>query len=895
MVELLRTKLFIPRPRKNLVSRPRLIECLNAGLDKKLTLIAAPAGFGKTTLLSEWIPQSPRCVTWLSLDEDDNDPVKFWAYFIKSVQGLQDELGAGAFSLLQSPQTLPINSILTTLINDIIAFPDAFSIVLDDYHIIDSKAIHEGLTFLIEHQPVNMHLIITTRMDPPLPLARLRAKDQLTELRANALRFTAGETTAFLNRVMGLNLSSEEVAAMEARTEGWIAGLQIAALSMQGHDDVSGFIRAFSGSHRYILGYLAEEVINRQPEGTQNFLLQTSILERLCGELCDAVTEQPSGQAMLEGLERANLFVVPLDDERKWYRYHHLFAEVLQGRMRQAHCELIPELHRRACNWFEQNNLTDEAVSHAIAGDVPSQAAGLVEQLISIKWQTGEIKTLQKWLAAIPRSAWHTYPRLWLVQAWVAMTVGDFVEGDLNLKAAEEALGSLDPKTTQHLRAEVRAFRASYASLTQDPQAIELAEQALNELAEDYWMRGMLVIFLAAAYYSVGNLDTALDILAEAPGSSLTDRGMQPHRIHLLAFTGTVHYAKGRLNDSLPFFYDALGLAEPGGVPIPFVGTLLAYMSITPVLYEQNKLEQASSILNRCLKMSIEFGSTEVEIYTLSLLAQACLAQEDLSAAMKYFDRINTLLLKHTFSFGIMSFIEYRRFVLYLKQGDLSAAEKWVDANGQGSGLINPHAFHRIAHPQLLIAQHKYDLALEKLTNLIREAEETDHGNWLVKALVLKALVFDGLGQHITALDTMKRVLALAEPEGYMRSFLDEGEPMRVLLLNCQSMIKTKLSDGVDSETIHLLTYIDGLLATFSQPALIEKSKAASLPEPLSDRELDILRLIAAGRSNQEIAEILVIAVSTVKSHINNLYGKLGTNRRTEAIAIARDMGLLSD
>jgi LuxR family maltose regulon positive regulatory protein len=390
MIELLRTKLFIPRPRKNLVARSRLIERLNAGLDKKLSLIAAPAGFGKTTLLSEWIPQSPNCVTWLSLDKDDNDPVKFWAYFIKSLQGLQAELGAGAYSLLHSPQVPPITSILTSLINDIAAFPNTFSMVLDDYHVIEFHAIHEDLTFLIEHQPTNMHLAITTRMDPSLPLARLRARNRLDELRANDLRFTANESAVFLNDVMGLSLSAEEIIALETRTEGWIAGLQIAALSMQGQDDVSGFIQAFSGSHRHILGYLADEVINQQSEGTLKFLLQTSFLDRLCGPLCEAVTGASGGQETLQGLDRANLFIIPLDDEGIWYRYHHLFGEVLRNRLTASSKKgetNTAELHRRASSWFEEAGLIDDAIHHALAVPDIERAAGLVERYSMIMMQ----------------------------------------------------------------------------------------------------------------------------------------------------------------------------------------------------------------------------------------------------------------------------------------------------------------------------------------------------------------------------------------------------------------------------------------------------------------------------------------------------------------------------
>lgn len=894
MIELLRTKLFIPRPRKGQVLRSGLVDRLNSGLDKKLTLIAAPAGFGKTTLLSQWIPQSPRCVTWLALDEGDNDLAKFWLYFIGSLQGLRADLGEAAFSLLQTPHPLPITSILTTLINEITTFPDAFSVVLDDYHVIHSQPIHEALTFLIEHQPPNMNLILATRIDPLLPLARLRAHDQLTELRANDLRFSMDESTMFLNQIMDLNLSSEEVAALDARTEGWVAGLQIAALSMQGQGDVSALVRAFSGSHRHILGYLAEEVLIQQPTDRLDFLLQTSILDRMCGPLCDAVTGRLGGQDVLEALEQANLFIAPLDEEGIWYRYHHLFAEVLQARLLHTQQDQIFEFHRRASKWLEQNEWKPEAVKHAIAAGDFDQAASLIEQLLSEKWQTGEIQTLQGWLADLPITSWRAHPRLWLVNAWIAMTVGDFVQGDANLKAAEEAVSLLDEDNDLKLRPEILAFRASYASLVQDPSAVELAQQALQVLPTDHWVRGMLVIFLSAGYYAGGNLDSALDALKQIPTSDTAAKGLQPHRVHLLAFSGTIHQTKGKLHDALALLHKAVELAEPNGKPIPFVGTLLAYMSLGPVLYECDELAEAEMYLNRCLKMAASFGSAEVQVYVLSLLAYIYLARDNMSDALKYYDQVDVLLQEHSFSPSILAHVDYRRFLLYLKQGNVDAARAWVDTHTLDSGPLNAYAFHRLAKPQVLIASGSYDTAIHTLTTLVEEAQKTGHGSLLLKALALLALAHYHCGNHTEAQITLEQGLHIGEPEGFVRSFVDEGEPMRLLLLEYQSHIKNKISDGLDSESLRLLIYTDKLLAAFHHAVPSTKLKAESLPEPLSEREMDILRLIATGRSNQEIAEILFIALSTVKSHINNLYGKLGTNRRTEAVAIARDLGLLS-
>jgi len=895
MFELLGTKLFIPQPRKNLVSRPRLVERLNAGLDRKLTLIAAPAGFGKTTLLSEWIPQSSRCVTWLSLDEADNDSTRFWTYFISSLQGLRPEFGKGALAVLQSPQASPINSTLTTLINEITAFPDSFALVLDDYHVIEAQQIHETLVFLIDHLPANMHLVITTRVDPPLPLARLRVRDQLTEIRVKHLRFTMVEAESFLNREVGERFTSEEVAALEERTEGWIAGLQIAALSMQGHEDISRFIQVFSGGHRHILGYLADEVLNQRPKGTLNFLLQTSILDRLCGPLCDAVTTGSDGQAVLENLAQANLFISPLDDEGKWYRYHHLFAEVLQLRLKQTDAGLIPILHGRAREWLEKNDLSHEAVHHAIAGGDFEHAARLVERQLSANWLNGELKTLQGWLADIPVSSWRTHPRLWLVQAWIAMTVGDLVAGDANLKAAEEALGLLDEELASKLRPDVLAFRASYASLVQGPQAIELIQQALEILPEDHWMRGMLVVFLGSAYYAAGDLEGALEALTHAPLSAQPASEIQPHRVHLLAFSGMVYYAKGQLRDALKLLYKAVEQAEPGGTPIPYVGTLLAYMSLVPVLYERNELEQAGAYLERCLEMATNFGSAEVQVYVLSLLACICLTNHDLPMAISYYDQIDSLLQEHVFSPSIMAYVDYHRFQLYLKQMNMEAAATWIETHNDTSRPLNPYALHRIASPQFLIAQRNFDAASKELTTLVKDAQEAGYGNLLVKALVLQALAFSNCKEQAKAFGILEQALILTEPERFVRSFVDEGEPMRQLLLEYQTEIKKQSSSNVGSESLHLLAYTDKLLAAYSQPVLGRKSKHDDMLEPLSERELEVLQLITSGCTNQEIAAKLVIAVSTVKSHINSLYGKLGANRRTEAIAIARKLGLLSE
>ncbi|MBV6449381.1 MAG: HTH-type transcriptional regulator MalT [Anaerolineales bacterium] len=908
MIELLTTKLFIPRPRKNLVSRPRLVERLNAGLDKKLTLIAAPAGFGKTTLLSEWIPQSPRCVTWLSLDASDNDPVKFLAYFVKSLQRLRADLGEGAFSLLQSPQALPITSILTTLINDIAAFSDAFCIVLDDYHVIESQAIHDGLIFLTEHQPDNMHLLITTRMDPPLALARLRARDQLSELRANDLRFTVDESTAFLNRAMGLNLSSEQVTALEARTEGWIAGLQIAALSMQGQEDISGFVAAFSGSHRHILGYLANEVIDKQPERILNFLLKTSILERLCGPLCDAVTGDTGGQAILEEMEHANLFIARLDDEGKWYRYHHLFAEVLQGRLRHAQRALIPELHRRASTWYEEHGNLTESVNHALAAQDFDLAAHLIEQISGAMWQRGEVRMLQIWLAALPLEIRRIHPKLCLAQAWGALAVGQLKLVESSVMEAAEIIGNISEEDSRVLRAEVDAIKSMLAAFRQDSaQAIDLAHQSLEHLPEeDHFLRGLVTYSLGRAFLSQGDLPAASQNLREAATFSLKAGDLSTASFALNAL-GVELQIQGRLREAAECYQEVIQAIHNEGRPTPVTSSSGAFVWLGMILYEWDQLDEATEAANRGIALSRPFSTSAGIFIGYLVLTNVLKARNDFVGAIDSLRNAEIAVRSDALLKDALRMIEAVRAQLSLAQGVIADAAQWAEAyehdlHFPASGdWTEVRQFRPIFDYECLtlvrvrIAQGQREAALQLLARLQEIVEAGARKSHRIELLILRALLLQMQSNKAESISNLEEALTQAEPEGFIRSFVDEGEPMRLLLLEYQKIIKKKLGESVDGESLRLLTYTDQLLAAFPQLASTPGIIGEKLIEPLSERELHILHLIAAGRSNQEIAEMLVIALSTVKSHINNLYGKLGTNRRTEAIAIARDLGLLSE
>jgi len=887
-----------------MVSRPRLVERLNVGLDRKLTLIAAPAGFGKTTLLSEWIPQSPRCVTWLSLDDGDNDSTRFWTYFIASLQQLRSDLGEGALAVLQSLQTPQISSVLTTLINDITAFPDEFAVVLDDYHLIELQFIHEALTFLITHLPVNMHLVVTTRIDPPLPLTRLRARDHLTEIRANDLRFTVDETESFLTREVGARLTTEEVAVLETRTEGWIAGLQIAALSMQGHDDISGFIRAFSGSHRHILGYLADEALNRRPKGTLKFLLQTSILERLYGSLCDAVTGEAGSQEILESLERSNLFITALDDVGKWYRYHHLFSEILQARLQQNYPEMPVELHRRASEWYEKHDLIPEAVQHALAAGKLDRAAQLIGRQRWVLLGRGEANTLHRWLDILPVELLRKHPGLSLAYAWILSLLEQPETIESHLIDAEYALANSTSLASQEtveapgtIRGEIATLRAEIALSQLDiPRAIALCRKALELLPEENtMMRGVTTYYLGHAERRDGNMIEAERAYIEASNIGLqTDNLLLA--LHALANLSSVQITMGRLKEAARTSQRILEVTEERQRQSwPVAG--LAFQGLGKLNYEWNDLEAAEQYSRQGIEYGQRGGLIGLEFNSLSVLASTLQAQGDSSGADEILKEIAVINAQnhHPVYTSQSAAWEAR---LRLQQGRIEQAILWAESCGlqiKDTEWPYPRAVEYLTLARVLIAQGKFEGIEGILNRLFQAAEVNKRTGDLIEILTQLALCSYASNQKDHALQLIERALALAEPEGFVRSFVDEGEPIRSLLLDCQKLINKRISIAIDNESLRLLTYMDKLLAAFSQPAHTEKSKPETMLEPLSERELDVLRLIETGRSNKEIAEILVIAISTVKSHINNLYSKLGTRRRTQAISIARELGLLEE
>jgi ATP/maltotriose-dependent transcriptional regulator MalT len=750
---ILATKLYLPRLRPNVVSRPRLLERLNAGLHRKLTLIAAPAGFGKTTLVSEWVEGIERPIAWLSLDEGENDPTRFLAYLVTALQTIAATLGEGVLGVLQSSQPPPPEAILTALLNEITTLPDQFVLVLDDYHVIDAKPVDLALTFLVEHLPPQMHLVIATREDPLLPLARLRARGELTELRAADLRFTPSEAAEFLNSVMGLNLSPGNIAALEDRTEGWIAGLQLAALSMRGREDIPEFIRAFTGDHRYILDYLVEEVLTRQPEPVRSFLLQTAILDRLSGSLCDAVTGQEKGNVRLEALEHGNFFVVALDDTRHWYRYHHLFAEVLSAHLLAEQPEQVSALHRRASAWYEQHGSAADAIRHALAAQDFARAADLVELAIPEMRRSRQEATVLGWLTALPDELIHVRPVLSVGYAGALLVSGEFEGVEARVQDAERWLDTTADRSVSS---------ASAPS----------AEMVVVDEAEFRRLPGTIALYRAAQAQALGDV------------------------------ANTMKYARRVLD--LVLLHEAERL---------YVGDFFPYVRPVPALV--TRVWVAQGRLGEALGWAREQGlSVSDEPYYLREFEHITLAR--------------VLLARSTSN-----------------RADRSLHE-----------------------------------AVGLLERLLQAAEEGERTGSVIEILVLQALAHQMQGDIPAALVPLQQALTLAEPEGYVRMFVDEGPPMALLL-------EAAAKHGIAPN------YVRHLLTAFGS-AEDRPPVKQGLIEPLSERELEVLRLLATGLNGPEIARELVVSLNTMRTHTKNIYSKLGVNDRRAAVRRAKELDLFS-
>ena len=903
MTPILATKLYLPRLRPNVVSRPRLLERLNEGLHCKLTLISAPAGFGKTTLVSEWLAGGTRPAAWLSLDEGENDPTRFLTYLVAALQTLAPTIGEGVLTLLQSPQPPPPESILTALLNDLTTIKDQFVLVLDDYHVLDAKAVDQALTFLVEHLPPHMHLVITTREDPHLPLARLRARGQLTELRAADLRFTASEAAAFLNQVMGLSLSATDIARLSDRTEGWIAGLQLAALSMQGHQDVPGFIRAFAGDHRYIVDYLVEEVLERQPEPVRNFLLQTSILDRLSGPLCDAVTGQQEGQVRLEALERGNFFVVPLDEKRHWYRYHHLFAEVLSAHLLAEQPDQVATLHRRASEWYEQHGSMADAIRHALAAKDFPRAAGLVELVVPAMRPSRQEATLLGWLKALPDQLVRARPVLSVHYAGTLLVSGQLEGVEARLRDAERWLDTkadigelvlappagmvvVDEKEFRGLPGLIALYRAASALALGDVAGTMKYARRVLDLTppDDHLLRGSAAGFLGLAYWTSGDLEAGHRSYAECM-AMVQGAGYISDAIGCSIALADIRIAQGRLREAMSTCERGLQLATEQGAHV-LRGAADMHVGMSELHRERNDLHTATQHLLSSKELGELAGLPQNPYRWRVAMALVREAQGDLDAALDLLHEAERLYVSDFFpKVRPIAALVTR---VWIAQGRLGEALGWVREQGLSveDNLSYLREFEHITLARVLLARYKNDSADRSLLEaiglldcLLQAAEEGKRTGSVLEILMLQALAHQMQGHIPAALAPLSRALTLAEPEGYVRIFVDEGPPMAILL---EEAVKHGSAP----------TYVRHLLTAFGKTEDRMPVKQV-LIEPLSPRELEILHLMAAGLSNQEISERLFLALSTVKGHNQNIFGKLQVQRRTEAIARARELGLL--
>jgi len=879
---ILTTKLYVPPPRPRAVLRPRLIERLDESLHRKLTLVSAPAGFGKTTLLSEWVAGCERPAAWLSLDRGDSDPSRFLAYLIAALQNVVADVGEGVLGLLQSPQPPPMDSILTALLNEISNVPNDFVLVLDDYHAIDAEPVDSALAFMIEHLPPQMHLVIATREDPQLSLPRLRARDQLTELRAADLRFTPEEAAEFLKGVMGLNLSAEEISALESRTEGWIAGLQMAALSMQGRADTASFVQAFTGSHHFVLDYLVEEVLKRQPESVQTFLLRTSILDRMCCPLCDAVVLEPSisGQETLEYLEHANLFIVPLDEERRWYRYHHLFAELLRQRLHQSveskgdEKSNVAELHIRASQWYEDNGLEIEAFRHAAAANDIERAERLIEGEGMPLHFRGAVAPVLNWLESLPTTELDARPSLWVIYASALLFISQTAGVEQKLQAAEAALQNAEQDDkTRDLVGHIAVIRATLAVTQHQVETITAqSRRALEYLHPDNLpVRTATIWTLGHAYHLQGDRAAAGRAYTEAISIS---ESIGHFIINVMATIGlgSLQEADNQLYLAAQTYRRVLQLA--GDPPLPVACD--AHLGLARISYEWNDLDAAEQHGQQGGQLARQIENTDRFVAGEVFLARLRLARGDVAGAAAILAETSQSVRQHDFVHRMPEVADAQVLTL-LHQGNLAAAADLAETYDLPISQARVH-----------LARGDTSTALAVLEPWRWQVEAKGWQDERLKAMVLQTVALQAHGEKDEAAQLLEEALVLAEPGGVIRIFVDEGMPMAQLL--SEAAARRIMPD-----------YIGKLLAVFEAEDLESAEEfhptpaipAQSLVEPLSHRELEILRLIAQGLSNREISQRLFLALSTVKGHNRIIFSKLMVGSRTEAVARARELGLL--
>jgi LuxR family maltose regulon positive regulatory protein len=880
---LLATKLYVPAPRAELVPRSRLVERLNASLGQcRLTLISAPAGFGKTTLVASWLfepkpeAKTENRVAWLSLDENDNDPARFTTYLLAALQQIDAQIGQAAQAMMQSPQPPAPELLLTSLINDMAATPQPFILILDDYHLIHTLPIHQQLAFLLEHQPPHMHLVIVSREDPPLPLSRLRARGQVMDIRQDDLQFTPEEATDFVRRTMALDLPPADIAVLQRRTEGWIAGLQLAALSVQHSADPRRFVAEFAGSQRYILDYLIEEVFQRQESGVQDFLVQTSILDRLTAPLCDAVTERDDSRQVLLALDQANLFIVRLDESRQWYRYHRLFRDLLRT---QGEGLNRADLHLRAARWYEQNGFLEEAIGHALAAEDWDEAERLMEPAGAQAINNGQFATLNRWLDALPEERLRRSAELAALKGLVSFPAGQF-------DAAESWAGLagdlLPPDAAPSSQAMVVCLQIYLADIKNDnPKVIELALRALALLKEGdpHGLRGAALSNLASAQVVMGGIPAATQTLRELARFG-QEEGHPISAVSALSSLAWLEHLQGRAREALALGHQALdSCVDARGNRLPLAGH--AHVGLGLIYYDLNELDQARVHLAQGVELSrllgLSSGAMEAEFKLAQiqqLMGETKTAMASVAGMRRTTAQLHLALLD--------SLVGAWEADFELRVGNVDAAVRWAES----AGLLPTDSpdFSReaeyLTYARVLLAQKRPAEARTLLANLERYARSGGLVRSLITVCILQAEAQLALGEKGLALARLEEAVRLAAPEGYRRAFLDEGPVVLALL------------PGVRHSAPQ---FVDSL------PALAQAGRSRDhiapgeqpLIEPLSERELEVLGLMAEGLSNQEIADKLFISVGTVKTHVHNICGKLGVGSRTQAAAQARELGLL--
>ncbi len=937
-IPILTTKLNVPQPRPNLVSRPRLIQRLEEGLIYKVTLLSAPAGFGKTTLLSDWVHQSENAFAWLSLDEGDNDLSRFWSYAIAAIQSIYPGIAEASLARLQSSgfsgtgQKTEIEDLLIELINDIVsqtregrAAGEDFFFVLDDYHLITTQAIHDSLIFLLDNLPAKMHLIISTRSDPILHIPRLRARGHLIELRVQDLLFTPDEAAAFLNEVMGLDLKPEEINILESRTEGWIAGLQMAALALQStrSSDIfrsplspvtqtREFSKYFSGEHPFVLDYLAEEVLNHQTEDTQNFLLTTSILDYLTGDLCDAISGRDNSQKTLERLSRVNLFILSLDNQNHWFRYHHLFRDFLRERLVQTQTNGIKELHHKASKWYQGHGQLEQAIKHAIQAEDFDRTAHLIEGISKTGVVISEPSVVLGWLKELPPEIIEARPELGLSYATTLLSLGHLDSVEAYLVDVERVVSAqmsgvtkdtgifsevepavMSPPEEAQIRdysGKIAAIRSVVVCYQGDASAaVSLSQKALEDLPEnDLFWRGVMAINIALNISGIiGSKDLLIEacqILADAAEESEANEDYYT-AIFALGRLGDLLRIRGKLRDSVKSYQEAIRL---GGIRAQtFPSTGISHVGFGEVLYEWNELEKAERHLMEAINLGKKSGDVDVLGEGYISLTRVKQAFGDFDGAKEILNQARKIAQSSNFAW-IAGRVRACQANIWLSQRRLEPAIEWGKQSGlkRGGEIGYRREREYTTLARVYIAQNDIDQAFTLLDWIWGVVETNGMAGNKIEILALQALAYQAKGNTTQAVNLLEQALSLAEPEGYFRVFVDEGEPMAQLM-------RKAVSHNIS------LDYVGKLLGALKQeqpkfsPHPEPESGIEPLIEPLSLRELQVLTLIAAGASNREIAEELVLALGTVKKHINNIYGKLNVNSRTQAIARARDLNLL--